>query len=686
MSYQLKFTKASKILIAVVFLGLFSAILLVFFQPSNNILIEKTFQILQQSTRFEDLILTGSSQPKLEQALVTLQSSGKTLTELTINAPKLETLLDQVPQLTVGALLTDTGRATLRAISQTALVAYQDFSEANARNHKRLKTQLLIILATSIGLMLVFFGTHLEPSKIKPQEVAPIELETDVTQVDATRVELEKVAVALRESKARNLAITRAALDAIITVDQFNQITEFNPAAEQIFDIPFDLVLGRKLSEVIFPEELRATFEHRIAGLIRDAKTLVSGERLEMTAARVGGKEFPIEFSIVQLGDDPPTFASFIRDITERKAAEEHLKERTSQLDSVFNVSPDGFLIFDAKGKAIDVNPAFLAMTGLERNLVIGNNEYMISDEHEINSVLEYLSDPNLPFLSSLDSSESQTDTLTLIRPNLRVLKRTLRVMRNQDVTIGRVMYLRDVTHETEVSRMKSEFLATAAHELRTPMASIYGFAELLMMQDFDEATRKDLIETIHRQANRLVNLLNELLDLARIEARTGKDFKITAQPLAPLIEATAIAFSPADQRHRLEIVLPPDLPSMAVDGAKFQQALGNVISNAFKYSPQGGAIVLSVLEPGLVNDLPSPFQLGISVRDHGLGLTNEQLARVFERFYRADDSGNIPGTGLGLNLVKEIIERHGGQVEIQSQFGAGTEVILWFPKLAMKA
>ena len=206
------------------------------------------------------------------------------------------------------------------------------------------------------------------------------------------------------------------------------------------------------------------------------------------------------------------------------------------------------------------------------------------------------------------------------------------------------------------------------------------------MMQDFDESTRKDLIETIHRQANRLVNLLNELLDLARIEARTGKDFKIMAQPIAPLIEATATAFSPADQRHRLEIVLPPELPSMAVDGAKFQQALGNVISNAFKYSPGGGAIKLSILEPQAVNDLPSPFQLGISVRDHGLGLTPEQRSRVFERFYRADDSGNIPGTGLGLNLVKEIIERHGGQVEIQSQFGEGSEVILWFPRLAVKA
>jgi PAS domain S-box-containing protein len=675
-------------LLTFVTLGFIFMALAVLNHSQNDVALEKTDQLMQQSMAIKNLIATTKSQSKLELALEVLRSTGKTLLGLKIDSSDLETALGQVQQLTVAALLTDTGRATLQAISQEALVGYHALSQANTRNLNRLKTEVLTVIVMLIGLILLaFFWASLRQNRVRLQAVPlRLEVETDVTLVDATRVELERVAVALRESKARNLAITRAALDAIITVDQFNQITEFNPAAEQIFDIPFDLVLGRKLSEVIFPEQLRASYEHRIAGLLREGQTLVSGERLEMTAAQVNGKEFPVEFSIVQLGDDPPTFASFIRDITERKAAEERLKERTSQLDSVFNVSPDGFLIFDAKGKAIDVNPAFLAMTGLERNVVIGNNEYMISDEHEINSVLEYLSDPNLPFLSSLDANESQTDTLTLIRPSLRVLKRTLRVMRNQDVTIGRVMYLRDVTHETEVSRMKSEFLATAAHELRTPMASIYGFAELLMIQDFDETTRRDLIETIHRQANRLVNLLNELLDLARIEARTGKDFRIMAQPIASLIAATATTFSPTDQRHRLEIALPPDLPIMAVDAEKFQQALGNVISNAFKYSPNGGAIVLSVHEPKALNDQPSQFQLGISVRDHGLGLTPEQLGRVFERFYRADDSGNIPGTGLGLNLVKEIIERHGGEVEIQSQFGVGTEVTLWFPRLAVKA
>jgi PAS domain S-box-containing protein len=682
----------------------------------DNTFIENTYQFLRQSISIEDLILVDESRSKLELALPKLQITAKTLQNLKVPPDlgfasiHLENALIEVQKLTLSQLLTKTGQTKLKEVRQNALLGYQDVSQAIRKNQERFKSNLqtVIVILANLTLILMFSAYFLNPvqaaqgslvapvhaSSVSPaqgttvmvSQVQTVESEEPINP-KSTRIELERVAVALRESKARNLAITRAALDAIITVDQLNHITEFNPAAEQIFEIPFDLVLGRNLSEVIFPPHLRARYEHRIAGLIRNSQSLVSGERLEMVAARVNGKEFPIEFSIVQLGDDPPTFASFIRDITERKAAEERLKERTSQLDSVFNVSPDGFLIFDANGKAIDVNPAFLAMTGLERNLVIGNNEYMISDEHEINSVLEYLSDPNQPFLSSLDASESQIDTLTLIRPNLRVLKRTLRVMRNQEeVPIGRVMYLRDVTHETEVSRMKSEFLATAAHELRTPMASIYGFAELLMMQDFDESTRKDLIETIHRQANRLVNLLNELLDLARIEARTGKDFKIVSQPIASLIEATATAFSPADQRQRLEIELPPDLPSMAVDGAKFQQALGNVISNAFKYSPNGGAIKLSILEPQVVDDLPSPFQLGIAVRDHGLGLTGEQLSRVFERFYRADDSGNIPGTGLGLNLVKEIIERHGGQVEIQSQFGEGTEVILWFPRLAVKA
>jgi PAS domain S-box-containing protein len=353
----------------------------------------------------------------------------------------------------------------------------------------------------------------------------------------------------------------------------------------------------------------------------------------------------------------------------EQIESEKQLRERTEQLNAVIEVSPDGFLIMNQHGYITDLNPALLEMTGLEREALVG-----ATDVH-FDILLQWLADPNERFSSAREASEHQPDVLQIVRPHPRILKRTLRAMRNAEgYEVGRVMYFRDVTHETEVSRMKSEFLSTAAHELRTPMASIYGFSELLLQRDFDESLRLDLTETIHRQAGRLVNLLNELLDLARIEARAGKDFHIIEQNLDTLLRATLEVYVPSEQRSRLELDL-PCVSVMPLDGEKFQQALGNVISNAFKYAECGPIKVSVVFEPSRAG------RIGVRVKDQGIGMLPHETSRAFERFFRADTSGKTPGTGLGLSLVKEIVELHGGKVELESEFGFGTCVTLWFPR-----
>jgi PAS domain S-box-containing protein len=353
----------------------------------------------------------------------------------------------------------------------------------------------------------------------------------------------------------------------------------------------------------------------------------------------------------------------------ERVESEGQLRERTEQLNAVIKVSPDGFLIMNHEGYITDVNPALLEMTGLEREALVG-----ATDVH-FDIILQWLADPNERFSSAREASEQQPDILQIVRPNPRILKRTTRAIRDADgLEVGRVMYFRDVTHETEVSRMKSEFLSTVAHELRTPMASIYGFSELLLQRNFDETVRLDLTETIHRQAGRLVKLLNELLDLARIEARAGKDFQIFEHDLEPLLQSTLEVFVPVDQRHRLELDLPP-VPAVPLDGEKFRQALGNVISNAFKFADHGPVKV------GFVTDSTKAARVGVRVQDHGIGMLPHESSRAFERFFRADTSGKTPGTGLGLSLVKEIVELHGGTVELESELGCGTSVTLWFPR-----
>ena len=242
---------------------------------------------------------------------------------------------------------------------------------------------------------------------------------------------------------------------------------------------------------------------------------------------------------------------------------------------------------------------------------------------------------------------------------------------------VSQILYFCDVTHETEVDRLKSEFLSTAAHELRTPMASIYGFSELLLMKNYDTSTSRELLTVIHRQADLMSSIINELLDLARIEARQGKDFIFEIVNLESVVDDAVSGFSLPNNRERPVMVLPEERLEVSADHKKLQQVVSNLISNAYKYSPAGGEVALTYR----VDSSGDRRWFGIEVRDHGIGMSQAQRARVFERFYRADTSGNIPGTGLGMSIVKEIIELHHGRIDIQTALGAGTTVTVWLPE-----
>ena len=256
------------------------------------------------------------------------------------------------------------------------------------------------------------------------------------------------------------------------------------------------------------------------------------------------------------------------------------------------------------------------------------------------------------------------------------VLQCALRVA--DSAAVSQILYVRDVTRETEVDRLKSEFLSFAAHELRTPMTSIYGFAELLLTREFNEADRHDFLSTIVRQSKHTVSIINELLDLVRIDEQRGKDFIIEDLDLRALLSEILKEF-PVPEGYR-----PPAQPAatgpfrIRADRKKLVQAISNVLSNAYKYSPPGCGVEVK-LEP-VPGDGDLPVRACVSITDHGIGMTTQQLARVGERFYRADTSGKVPGTGLGISIAKEILHLHGGTMQIESKSGVGTTVVLCIP------
>jgi len=196
-------------------------------------------------------------------------------------------------------------------------------------------------------------------------------------------------------------------------------------------------------------------------------------------------------------------------------------------------------------------------------------------------------------------------------------------------------------------------------------------------MRNFDEARTRDVLQTINRQSIWLTNMINELLDLARIEARRGADFKFQRVCVQQLLADMLKAYKAPESRAQPELLLPQTLSFVRADQGKLRQAILNVIVNAYKFSPAGGAVSVQVTHSDA-----AAARICIAVSDNGIGMTPAQVAKVCTRFYRADASGSVPGTGLGMSIVKEIIELHGGELTIESAVGRGTTVSICLPVL----
>jgi PAS domain S-box-containing protein len=438
-------------------------------------------------------------------------------------------------------------------------------------------------------------------------------------------------------------------------------IVHINPAFTRITGYAPHEVLGRDASLLEGP----LTDPDDLALL---ARTVQNGGEVKVTLRnyRKDGSVFHNKLSVSPVRDSHGQITHYINvieDVTAQVEVRQRLIERTARLNATFDLSPDGFAVFDAKGELITSNPALRAMVG-----DVSSWMPLPSFDQWMEQLCE---EPEHYGPIADDGGDGQRHTLVLARPSRKVLEREVR--RHVGGTGETFVYFRDVTQQYEVDRMKSEFLATAAHELRTPLASILGFTELMLHRKYSEEKQKDLLQTVHRQGTLLSNLIQELLDLSRIEARQGKDFHIVPTPLAPIVNAALQGISHRELGRQVAVAALPDVQVMA-DASKIEQALTNLLSNAFKYSPGGGVVSLAVQ----LAEREGASGVVIEVRDQGIGMTEAQLARAFERFYRADASGNIPGTGLGLNLVKEIVDIHDGVIELSSEPGVGTTARLW--------
>lgn len=240
----------------------------------------------------------------------------------------------------------------------------------------------------------------------------------------------------------------------------------------------------------------------------------------------------------------------------------------------------------------------------------------------------------------------------------------------------GLVLVLRDVTTQLRHDRMKSHFVSAAAHELKAPVAGIAGYAELLSAEVVPMAQRSGIYRAIHARAGQLNALLSDLLDLARIEARSSGMLERERLEVATLVRET-VAGEFADE-GRVRVVDAGVPLHVLADRAQLTQAVRNLIENALKYSDGKDEVTVTV-EP-----LPLEQEtVSVRVEDRGIGMTKEEAGMAFDNFYRANRRGNTTGNGLGLAIVREIVAVHQGQITLASEFGKGTVVTLSLPAAA---
>lgn len=333
---------------------------------------------------------------------------------------------------------------------------------------------------------------------------------------------------------------------------------------------------------------------------------------------------------------------------------------------------PDGVLMLDAAGCVVCGNPAAEHMFGSDTGGLAWRSASALLGAEAV--VL--LAPDHCPDAPSQECSGHRLDGSTF-PVEVKVAPMCMAGLQRYAVIVRDVTRQHDLNQRSRATEeRRRKHFTTATHELRTPMASILGFSELLLKRDFDPATSRELLDIIHRQAGRLVELINQMLDLARIEAGGTDGLTIEAIDVAGLVEQTLAGLNGLGQNHRIRVELEDGLPAIDGDPAKMQQALTNILSNAIKYSSEGSLIDISTAALRQNGRL----MVAIRVADRGIGMTPEQQARIFDAFYRAGESQNVQGSGLGMTIFKEIIELHGGHADIESRPGSGTAITVWLP------
>ena len=339
------------------------------------------------------------------------------------------------------------------------------------------------------------------------------------------------------------------------------------------------------------------------------------------------------------------------------------MSRQKRQIETIILHMTDGIIAFDMEGKVILINPAASRLLQ-----VLPTDD---SFKKIFNSKLNI--DINMEKIIYL---ENWTSTEQKVKVGDRVLNLFFAQFKDEkDRPSGIMVMIQDITEHVKLDEMRKEFVADVSHELKTPITSIMGYSDTLLEGEYDKETQERFLKVIATESRRMAKLVTDLLTLSRFDNNQILQEK-TMFDLGTLVKQCQenLEIQVSQKNHKMECFVTADVPPVYADREGIERVVLNILTNSIKYTPEGGSIKIYV---GFVyNDAY------IKVIDNGIGIPEDDLNRIFERFYRVDKARTrkMGGTGLGLSIAKEILDRNNGSIDIKSEEGKGTEVVIRIP------
>jgi PAS domain S-box-containing protein len=540
-------------------------------------------------------------------------------------------------------------------------------------------------VAVVVPLVLAWIRWRLQATGVVGTQVgiwisASLVVGLSVWLIVAISSSLERADTRRRRAERDLRTLIELAPDAIVVVDGAGAITRANAQAGALLGYRREELIGMPV-EVVVPKELREAHRSHRRGFTLEPRPRSMGQDLELHAMRKDGGRVPVEISLspVTLDGHRHVIAA-IRDVSDRVQADEALRLAEERFRNAFDEAPIGMALVAPDGRWLRVNRSICEIVGYSEQELLGLTFQDITHPADLDADLEYV--------RQMLAGEIRTYRMEkryfhkdghIVWINLSVSL----VRDSAGTPVHFVGQIEDITErrEAEVARARAErardeFFALVSHELRTPLTSIMVSADLIADGEDERLTEagRSYVEVIQRNAEREMRLVSDLLLLVQIQEGTF-EVHLEQANLREIVEDAVEAARPVAERREVAVSshTVPTLPCRG-DNQRLGQALDNLLANAIKFTPPGGNVDVRLsVEDGTA---------AIEVQDTGIGIPEEERNRLFERLFRGADArtAEVPGLGLGLTIVRTIVNAHGGQVEVDSMVGVGTTFRLVLP------